>query len=311
MKSNLVSKEFSLVFTSNSKFGALNLSNSTTDAGSRFDVALSGSGISIPNEAKYCEMFVSSATIWWSMLNIYEGVNNVFKFGNLIDNREFTYRIPAGIYDLGNLYDAIKYQILNDKFYKEHYGISQIPFTFLSNQATQKVIIQFQMEGFYIDFTVPNSMRQILGFTPLVNQSQILLLKSSGGGLDTTQNYVPSSNTGNPASSADNLTITANNTAYFNIIDSFFINIPTLVKGGIGLNDLYRGTICNVQIDVPVGSQIAFQPYNPVKVNAEHLIGKTISYINNISLTDQNYNPVNTNGENWSFTLTFRYYILV
>ena len=309
MKSNLVSKEFSLVFTSNPKFGALNLSNSTTDAGSRFDVALSGSGISIPNEAKHCEMFVSSASIWWSMLNIYEGVNNVFKFGNLNDERQFTYRIPAGIYDLGNLYDAIKYQILNDKFYKERYGMTQIPFTFLSNQATQKVIIQFQMEGFYIDFTVPNSMRQILGFTPLVNQSQISLLSAIEN--DTTQNYVPSSYTGNPVSSADNLTITANNTAYFNIIDSFFINIPTIAKGGIGLNDLYRGTVANVLIDVPVGSQIAFQPYNPVKVDAQHLIGKTISYINNISLTDQNYNPVNTNGENWSFTLTFRYYILV
>ena len=98
----------------------------------------------------------------------------------------------------------------------------------------------------------------------------------------------------------------ANQVANFNIINSLLVNCPELSQGGIPINSSQYNTISNPKITVPVGSQIVYQPYNPPILNVDFLIGKKISNLN-FSLTDQSNNPVNTNGEQWSVNITFRY----
>jgi hypothetical protein len=86
------------------------------------------------------------------------------------------------------------------------------------------------------------------------------------------------------------------------------VNCPQLSQGGIPTNNSNFNTISNPKIQVPIGSQIVYEPYNPPTVNAGFLIGKYVSNFD-FSLTDETNAPVNTNGETYSINVNFKYYL--
>ena len=285
-------KQFSIIFSSDPASGAQNVSSGPNNAGSIFSVQLDQNPIHIPKEAKSCTLFCPTATFWWTILNIVTGVNDGFQFAILAGPNAGTYTVtvPQGIYNLTSLAGAINIQLLN-----VYPALPANPITFTADQSTQRVILVFNIDNVQVNFRISNSMRNILGFygTGSLEFPTNLVI----------QDYVPDPAT-YPTGSFVNQAIYANQVANFNTINSLLINSPQLGPTGIATNGVGRNTICNPSITVAVGQQNVFTPILPPYVNADHLIGKTTSNLK-FSLTDQNGNAVNTNGETWSVTVTF------
>jgi hypothetical protein len=193
-----------------------------------------------------------------------------FKFRTIALATE-TGPIPKGLYDLPQLASAIATEI----------GNIEMPvglFTFSGNAATQKVQITFNVAGYKIDFT-NSAIGLLMGFDSALYPA---------------------------AYSFAGQTITAPNSATFNTISSFFIKMSGLRKG-IPTNGNSSGVLCEVLIDKPAGSQILFEPKNMIKIPCPELQNGGLSVVQ-FSLTDQNGNAVDTNGETWSFTCTLSWY---
>jgi len=133
--------------------------------------------------------------------------------------------------------------------------------------------------GTSIDFTVANSINDLLGFDAVVV------------GVSTV---------------VDEL-FDAQNVASFNNIDYFVIHCD-IVSRGIRTNDKYSQAVAQVLIEAPTGSQIIHQPQNPEEIPCNELISNKKNIIN-VWLTDQDNNRVDTAGENYSFRLVIYYLV--
>jgi len=270
--------EISLIVTSDIDAGAINKSPD----GSAFSIKLEGNGIVIPIDAYNVSVAVEESGIWWTVPNFITDVNDLIYItgpndSNVLTN--FIVRIPQGLYDLTALNTAIQSEL-------EALGartidpVSSNPLpliALLSDNATQKVRLRINYDNVSVDFTQPNTFREILGF-----ESQI---------------YGPYSNAP--------LSILAENTASFNQVNYFLIH-SDMVRNGLRFNNNYNQTIAQVLINVPPGSQIISTPFNPAKSEANDLAGNQLSRIR-FWLTDDKNRPVNTNGENWGCRITLRY----
>ena len=290
----MLNKQFSNIYSSDSANGAYNISSGSSDAGSRFSIILHSDPLQIPKEAKSCILFVPTATFWWTMLNIVTGVNDTFSFSILsgVNAGTYTVTIPQGIYALTSLANAINLQLLN-----VYPALPSNPITFSADNSTQRVVFVFNIANVQVDFTIEHKMRDMLGFYGLGSLEFPTNL--------VTQNYVPDP-VAYPTGSFVNQAVYANQIAKFNVIDSLLINSPQLGSSGIATNGNNYYSICNPTITVPVGQQNVFTTTLPAIVNADNLIGKTISNLD-FTLTDQRGRPVNTNGEVYSFMVTYQY----
>ena len=133
--------------------------------------------------------------------------------------------------------------------------------------------------GNSIDFTVANSIREVLGFNSVVITA-------------------PSAN----------FSFFSDSFASFNRVNSFIIQ-SNLVSEGIPVNNQSRGIIGSVPIDKPPGSQITYSPQNVIWFNARDLIGKRKINMT-FSLLDQNLRPVAT-PDYWSLTLKIEWTIML
>jgi len=243
----------------------------TTPQGDKFSVSLYAP-LSVPPNAHYATVEVQSANIWNVVPNISAlNGNNIFKYND--GTSDLTLTIPDGLYDLQSFQNTLNILIDNVP--------SAIPavdtFTFTGDNATQKVLITFNSNGLVIDWTA-STVRTILGFT-----------------------------TGSTTTAPAGQTIIADNIANFNLISSFLIKADFL-HDGIPVNDTSIGVIANVLIDVLPGSLINYTPTNIPSANAHELIGSKLSKLS-FTLTDQRNNPIDTNGEYFSFTMVVRYYV--
>ncbi len=256
--------EIPLIVSSDEFTGAQNKSAD----GSSFDILLEDP-ISIPEHAQSVTVEVQESSIWWVIPNVITGQNDLFRLDDGT-NPALTLVIPQGLYDLSGLQAASENAAVNA-------GLIAGTFTFLSDDATQKVIIRFNVTGASIDFTIANTIRNLMGFNSV-------LVGPAG--------FVGES-------------FTAQNTAAFNQIDFFLIHTD-LVDRGIRFNNTYSQVASQVLIEVPPGSQNINEPRWPTKVPAWGLIG---AVRNNIKfwLTDQSNNPVNTSGENWTARVIIKY----
>jgi hypothetical protein len=244
---------------------------SVSDDGSEFSVVLYNP-IGVPDNTKYCTIEVQGANIWNSSPNISASRdNNTFAFFDGTANQVVT--IPKGLYDLSQLASAIAVQIDN---IPANLPSEQL-FSFSGDQSTQEVLITFLSENLSIDWGL-TTLRDVLGFR-------------------TT------SPTTKPAGQA----LRADDIAKFNAISSYLIHTD-LVQSGIPVNAIDNAVIAKVFIDKAPGSLINYQPNNIPVANAQELIGSKRSSAR-FFLTDQRDNPVDTNGEFWSFTMVIRYYI--
>jgi hypothetical protein len=95
--------------------------------------------------------------------------------------------------------------------------------------------------------------------------------------------------------------------ASFNRVNYFLIH-STLASQGIRYNQNWDSIIAKVMITVPPGSEINFEPYQPLVSTPDELIGSTISKAR-FWLTDQNGVSVDTFGDSWSVALSISYWI--
>ena len=183
-------------------------------------------------------------------------------------NASFNITIPQGLYDLTGLNSSIAREL-------EIQGAPAF-ITLNPDEATQKVEMRFNFAGVSVDFTQPNTFKDILGFDsdiygPFTQPTPIL----------------------------------APNTAAFNTVNYFLVH-SDLTNKGIRFNNSYNQTIGQVLIDVPPGSQITSQPRNPAKINAPELAGATRTTLR-FWLTDDANRRVNTNNEYWSARIVIHY----
>ena len=143
--------------------------------------------------------------------------------------------------------------------------------------ATQTIVITFNYAATSIDFTQADSCREILGFDSAVVTGTV----------------------------GEN--VFGDNIAAFNRITSYFIK-SNILSGGIPQNTKSTGIITGVPITAKVGSQINYSPKNPLKSNADELIGAAKQFLS-FRLLDQLERDVSTAGEEWSLAIVIRYYI--
>jgi hypothetical protein len=93
----------------------------------------------------------------------------------------------------------------------------------------------------------------------------------------------------------------APNVAGFNAINSLQLR-SDLVNQGISQNNRFENILTTVQIDVPPGSQITYQPFRPLYASGESLRNANRSNVS-FTLTDQDGVPVDTNNEVYSATI--------
>lgn len=246
-----------IIVSSDPANGAKNLSPD----GSRFTVSLDGEGISIPKSAKWCNISMDEAFVWWSIQNIKLGVNDK------VYSNYGVYTIPPGIYDLESLQSTLRR--LNPTVFE---WISLLP-----DYATGKVVLQLKTAGDTIDFTQPDTPRDILGFN-----AQIIV------------------------AAINNHTQFAENVAGFSDVTSLLIH-SDLSRDGIPINNLASSIIGIVPINVKIGSLINSAPRNPARAAADNLIGGSRTSFK-VWITDQRDRPVNTNGEYWSARFVLRFY---
>jgi len=267
----MVPEEISMIVSSDPDSGAVNRSSD----GSYFEIQLQD-GLQLPAEALNVTVSVEEATVWWVIPNIIAGQNNkMYITGpdtlNVVQN--YVVIIPQGLYDLSGLNQAILRDLEN-----QGAKINPNPLINLTpDEATQRVEIRIDYTNVSIDFTQPDTPRDILGFN-----SQIL------------GPYV-----GAP------ITVLADNVAVFNQVNYFLIH-SDLTNKGIRFNNDYDQTIAQVLIDVSPGSQIVSRPFNPARITAPELAGAKRTNLR-IWLTDDKGRRVNTNGEYYTARMVIRY----
>lgn len=266
----MIPKEINIVASSDPANGSINLSAD----GSTFDVNYSPA-LMIPRNAKNVTVSAESALIWWTIPNIENGVNNQFSITDDGTGSGTAYSgtisIPQGLYDLIGLAEAIEREIVND-------GATQNIITFSSDSSTQKVQIKANYQGISIDFTIANSIREIIGF-----DSQVL------------------------GPSVGIITWLADNTASFNTVNSLLLH-SNIISDGIRINNKYSQTLAQVTIDKRPGSQLVYTPYSPVKISSDNLIGSSISRLRFWMTSENPDTLVNTGGEYWSVSILIKYY---
>jgi hypothetical protein len=267
----MVPEEISMIVSSDPKAGAINRS---TD-GSYFEIQLQD-GLQLPAEALNVNIAVEEATIWWVVPNIISGENDTMYItgpDTLDVVQNYVVVIPQGLYDLSGINQAI----LRDL---ENQGAKIDPdplITLTPDEPTQKVEMRFDYTTVSVDFTQPNTPRDILGFNPQVLGPYV----------------------GAPVN------ILADNIAQFNQVNYFLIH-SDLTNKGIRFNNNYNQTIAQVLIDVSPGSQIVSHPFNPAKINAPELAGAKRTNLR-IWLTDDQDRRVNTNGEYFTARIVIHY----
>lgn len=224
----MITRSINLLASSDTDAGAENVSSD----GSQFSITLSNP-IQIPRNAINPRVSVEKATIWWTILNIEEGVNDTFYVNH--SSTDYTVTIEPGLYDITGLNTALTRGLNNEEF------TSTITLT--GDNNTQKSILTIADTAVTVDFTQSDTFRELLGF-----DSQTIV------------------------STVADESFTSDNVANFSSIGSFLIH-SDLTDKGIIINNRYSQAVAQVLIDVSPGSQIVYEPYRPSTTAAKMLAG--------------------------------------
>ena len=188
---------------------------------------------------------------------------------------DFVVTIPDGLYGVVELAARIQREIIE-------LGLPANLLVFTADDSTQKIVISFTYESTWIDFSQPDSCRDVLGFdsrlVPLVSQ-------------------------------AANHSETGDVTASFDRINNYLLK-SDIISDGISVNAISDSIIADILITSSPGSQIVFAPFHPPKANADELIAHSKTNLD-FRLVDQLGRQVDTLGEDYSFTIVLRYVIKV
>lgn len=263
-KMSILERQESYFFNSDVSAGAVKVGT----LGNNFTVVLDNP-ITVPKNALYATLEVVNASIWNSSPNISEqNKNNMFYI--TIEGKLEEITIPDGLYGVGEL-ESFLIQTLANR------GVTIAPFAFSENDSTQKIVIIFYFDNISIDFTRPNSCREVLGFDARVVTSP-----------------------------GENLNEPADTEAGFNRVVHYYIK-SNVLRSGIPQNTRSNGLIAGIPISVKVGSLINYLPTNPLRCNADELIGVSKQVLQ-FTLLDQLERDVSTGGEEWNLSVVLRYW---
>jgi len=239
--------------------------------------------ISLPIGTQYATMEVHSASIWYVTPNISEKLgNNRLNISDGVNDYPIT--IADGLYNFPQLVNAIQITFNSQTLPVPPARQFEEMFAFNADNATQRVAISV-LEAFgTITWNVPNSIRNIFGFTDAANDTTppVAILVAP-------RVYV------------------GNEQANFNAINQFYIS-GNLVHTGIPNNSNSSNLMSIVYIDRPPGSQINFQPQQPQIIDAAELIGGSRTNFT-FRLTNERFEPLDTFGEFWSFIIVIRFWL--
>ena len=255
--------EINLIANSNPANGAVNLS----EDGSEFSIIFDNP-LRIP-KSDSVHLSCPQAFVWWTIANVIEGVNNKLYINNLETGQNYIVQIPEGLYDLNGLNQAIDRSLTQ-------LGVQTEPvplITLLPDSATQRVVIEGNGSNLQVDFTYPDTLREILGF-----DGQIYNIATP---------------------------VLAPNVARFNTVNSFLLHTD-LCNNGIKLNGKYNQTVAQVLINVAPGSQIVYEPFRPSRIFTPELSNRNITTAR-FWLTNDKNERVNTGGEYWSMKIRIEY----
>lgn len=261
---SILERQESFFFNSDPTSGAVKIGT----LGNNFYVSLD-SPITVPKNALYATLEVVQASIWNTSPNI-SAQNQNNKFHITVDGQAEEITIPDGLYGVSEL-ESFLIQTLANR------GVANPPFAFAENDSTQTLVIVFYNANVSIDFTQPNTCREVLGFDSRVVDSQ---------GVDTNE--------------------FADKEAEFNRVVNYYIK-SNILRSGIPQNTRSNGLIAGIPINVKVGSLINYLPTNPLRCNADELIGNSKQVLQ-FTLLDQLERDVGTGGEEWSLAIVLRYY---
>jgi hypothetical protein len=213
---------------------------------------------------------VISANIWNDSANISPFYNNNTFWilnGATLLNIPF---LQEGLYSLDNVGQVLSIALVNLGYDKDTIELS-------ADVATGLVIITFKTIGFSWDFTQPNSLGSILGFSTNIICTSV------------------------------NQSFYGDSVATFNRVDSFLIT-SDIVSQGIPINNFGQGIIANIGINSAPSTIAIYDPQNPIYCDAMELVGMQKQNFS-FQLRDQSLRTVSTN-EIYTFTVCIKYSVI-
>lgn len=278
----LIEKKKTSFFSSSTSLGA---SQRSAD-GSSFEVRLD-SPIQVPPSAIDATIECVSANIWRTSPNISAAYkNNKLYFWHYepisLSNTLVTLTIPDGLYSIAGL-DAMVRRLL--KVTDIPLSVPTTKFTgneidFEGDQPTQRVYITMKPNITFssgIGPFTPDNIALTLGFTadpPFGN---------AGGEYGAQQ------------------------VATLNKTNAYVIH-TNLVHGGITVNNLHDNILTEIQLTSSPGDLLTYRPYIPYVIDGSHLKNGPVDLIT-FRLTNELGEPIDTNGEDWSFSIVIKYLI--
>jgi hypothetical protein len=98
----------------------------------------------------------------------------------------------------------------------------------------------------------------------------------------------------------------APNDAQFSALSK--VHVHCSLSSQMLVNGVRSDVIATTAPAVQVGRQQHYEPLHLLKIPADQLTGQKISRVT-MSITDQNNNPLNTNGESWSMEGQIEYLV--
>ena len=264
MKRNTIS----IVGSSLTSNGALNISANNDAFSMDFK-----DPIRIPHTAKNLTLTVQEVSLFNSVPNIVEGVNDKFCItcpSTLDVSTAYTLTVPEGLYDYNTLSTEI-IELLETAGAK----ISPDPvISITANEATSRIEITPNYAGVFIDMTQPQTFGAVIG-------SDNILFGADAG-----------------------VKISMPNRAQFNSVD-FFLLRSDLVSKGVRVNGEYSNIICKIPVSAYPNAQIIYEPLNPDSIDTNNRIGSLIQHIR-FWVTDHAGDTI-VMPEEWSFRLQLTY----
>jgi len=263
-----------ILANSNPTSGSINL-NST---GNQFTLQFSPP-IQIPREAYNIRCFLRSASIWYSFINISSTNNRIYFTDDVGNYVKYSLVLQNGLYSLDLLNSAIQRAMQNLLTANPSYTFPANLITLSADEASQKTIVQINSSGYAVQWR---------NLTPHELLGMVLNQKMPTSGLTAGNEYFYSTNVAN-----------------FGSVSSLVIS--TSVTNNYVYNGKSSSVLSVVPIDVAPNLLINFSP-NPdfTYVDNDNLAGASLSQIT-FTLTDQNLNVVDTNGEYWTCNFTIEY----
>jgi len=261
-------KQVPLFVSADPELGSINL----TAGNDRFSVQFKNT-LTFPPECQNMTIECNQATVWWTVVNIETGINDLFQL-EVSGDAVYVVTLEAGLYDVSALNNAVNNDLVNQ-------GLAAGLVSIIADNATQKILLSFSTAGLQVEW-IAQSFFQLVGFNSLQ------LVPAGGFTVGAFSELAP-------------------NIADFSDISSFLLH-TSLVHNGIPLGDTASQALAQILINVRPGSQINFNPFNPIKLNVDHLRGQTINEIS-VWLTDQLNRTLDFNGQFFTALLVIKYHL--